>query len=447
MKPPNPIYPVGDVIDGKYVVEEQLGDGGMGFVARVRSSVDGSVVALKYCPDPDDKKRFAREVRIMQAISHRHVMPVLDANLDRDPPYFTMPVAICSLDKELPALAANESSALAAFKDICLGVQAIHSGGASHRDLKPLNALRMPDGRVVVSDLGLAKFENRDSTTITATFVVLGTLAYLAPEQQAPGGSRDADARTDVFQLGKTLYHILTNEFPTLMDFSRLPPGLGYIVQRATRPHPKDRYQSVGELLDAIENYTRAKDPEANPTRALADMIQQAEVLLQNNEYNADNLNKIISFMIHLSDSPETLVEWFDRIPERLLPIAAGLESSDFVDLMRIYAEAIDSQVADYNFSYAETVARKMKLIFAKASIPEIKSLALLATLSAAVRLRRYAAMDAFDTMLVQIQAPEDVGPVADMLRANSALYRAVAGRISKNELPFEIRKLHEDLS
>lgn len=83
-----------------------------------------------------------------------------------------------------------------------MGVQAIHNANGTHRDVKPANALRMDDRRVVLSDLGLVKLDPRDTTILTQTAAFIGTRAYCAPEQLLPGGSREADARTDVYQLG-----------------------------------------------------------------------------------------------------------------------------------------------------------------------------------------------------------------------------------------------------
>jgi eukaryotic-like serine/threonine-protein kinase len=229
----------GDVIDGKYKVAEFLGAGGMGAVVKATALAGGKIVALKYCFEnsPDLLRRFAREVRIMQGITHRHVVQILDANLTHKPPYFTMPLAVGSLQDEIPSLMADEDAALDAFLQLCQGAQAIHNSLGVHRDIKPLNALRYADDTIVISDLGLAKYDPRDTTTLTQASVLLGTRAYCAPEQLMPAGSRDADGRTDIYQLGKTLYEILTGKSPALIDRSALPAGLAHIVQRSTAVH------------------------------------------------------------------------------------------------------------------------------------------------------------------------------------------------------------------
>jgi len=129
--------------------------------------------------------------------------------------------------------------------------------------------MRLQDERIVVTDLGLAKLDARDTTILTQTTQFLGTRAYCAPEQLLPAGSREADARTDVYQLGKTLYEALTGESPALIDHSRLARGLGYIVERATRVQPDQRYQTVGALMDAVKTYISGKGPGASPSSVL----------------------------------------------------------------------------------------------------------------------------------------------------------------------------------
>ena len=227
----------------------------MGRVVEVENLADGVHHALKYCDgSPLGKKRLIREARILAGFDHPHLLPVVGSNLSHDPPYFLMPLASSTLEAELGREVGDLSWACGAFRHVCLGVQALHQAGIVHRDLKPANILRLHD-RYVVADLGTGKREPRDSTVLTGTCAILGTLSYLAPEQLMPGGSRHADARTDIYQLGKVLYQMITRRSPAVIDASALPPGLSHIVQRATAARPPDRYPDVAELLEAVEAY------------------------------------------------------------------------------------------------------------------------------------------------------------------------------------------------
>ena len=293
----NYLFQPSDVIDKRFKVVKGIGGGGMGRVMLVEDLHSANLqVALKYCLPGDQEmtRRFAREVRIMAGIQNPNVMPVLFSALDHDPPYFTMPLGKNSIADELGILSKDEPKALEAFKQICLGVQAIHRAGGTHRDIKPPNAMRMSSGEIVVSDLGLAKLDPRDTTILTQSNVFMGTEAYSAPEQRVLRGTREADARTDVYQLGKLLYELLTGCLPVAMDLNAVPVGLAYIIRKATRDSPGDRYPSVAHLLDVIAAYQYASTPGADPARTIEALMQQAEILLRSNRYERPVVQQIL---------------------------------------------------------------------------------------------------------------------------------------------------------
>src|SRR4051812_6626336 len=355
----------GILCDGQYVVRGLLGRGGMGSVLKVERVWDCKTLALKYCHLAGaELKRFEREVRIMQRVRHPHVVPILFSDLEHTPPYFLMPMAEGSLLGELEQLKEDEGRVLDIFGQICSGVQALHSLGIIHRDIKPANILRYAGGRIAVSDFGLAKLDSRDSTILTQTHAFYGTFAYSAPEQHLPAGTREADVRTDICQLGKMLYHMLTGKSPVLIEQDALPRGLIHIVQRATSPHPEDRYQTLGEFLDALRYYQLSKDPTRNAREALESLVLQAEDLLRRQEYQPENLKAILGLLLHLDrHAQQEIIGLFDRLPREILPVLAGEFAGELYPLLDAYARAIQSRVGGFSFAYADTVARRMKTV------------------------------------------------------------------------------------
>ena len=347
------IPPAGDLFDGRFVTRGLIGRGGMGSVLRVERPTTGGRWRSKYCHLAGaEQKRFEREVRIMERVRHPHVVPIVFANLEHSPPYFVMPLAEGSLLGELDRFKDDEPLALEVFGQICAGIQALHASGIIHRDIKPANVLRFAGGRIAVSDFGLAKLDTRDSTILTQTGAFYGTFAYSAPEQHLPAGTREADVRTDVCQLGKMLYHMLTGKSPVLIEQDALPRGLAHIVQRATSAHPEDRYQTLGELLDALRYYALAKDPARNLREALENRVLQAEDLLRRHEYKAENLRAILGLLLQLDrHGPRTIIELFDRLPRALLPVLASEFAGEFLPPLRAYAGAIRSRVAGFPFA------------------------------------------------------------------------------------------------
>jgi serine/threonine protein kinase len=440
----------GDLFDGRFLVRESIGRGGMGSVLRVERPDDPRPLALKYCHlSGAELKRFEREVRIMQRLKHPHVVPIVDANLEHSPPYFVMPLAEGSLVGELEDFKGDEARALGVFRQICAGVQALHASGIVHRDIKPANVLRFGGGRIAVSDFGLAKLDDRDSTILTQTHAFYGTLAYSAPEQHLPAGTREADARTDICQLGKMLYHMLTGKSPALIEQDALPRGLAHVVLRATSAHPEDRYQSLGELVDALRYYELAKDPTANAREALENLVLEAEDLLRRREYKAENLKAILGLLLRLDldrDGPRTIIEFFDRLPREVLPVLAGEFPGEFLPMLRAYAGAIQSRVTGFHFAYADAVARRMRSVFVHTRSTEVKTTALRITLTAAVELNRFAAMNVFNSLLMTVKEPNLAIAVSEMLREHGRYYLMVAEQVPPARLHVAIREVQGDL-
>lgn len=445
---PAPGFEAGGVIDGRYRVRREIGRGGMGAVLEVEGVDDGRPYALKWCRLGGAwLKRFAREVRLMQRVRHRHVVPVIDANLDSSPPYFVMPLAAGSLADALPGLVWREAEALAVFRQVCLGVRAIHDCGIVHRDIKPANILQLPCGRFAVSDLGVAKLTARDTTALTQTRAVVGTFGFLAPEQFLPAGSRRADVRTDIYQLGKVLYQLLTGRPPALVEPEALPKGLAHILLRATSVNPDDRYRDLGELLDALRYYQLSRDPAQNAREALESLVLEAEALLTRREYRSENVREILALLTPIDRlEPAAAVERFDRLPEALLPVLAGEYAAEFLPVVRAYLAAVRARVAGFPFRYADQVARRMRLVFLATRHPALKTAAVETTLVAAVGLNRYAAMHVFNRMLMAVTSVEVALPVAEMLRAQSRAYAVVADGAPPDRLHPALREVQRQL-
>lgn len=419
--PESYLFNVGDVVDGKYFVRSYLGQGGMGAVIRVEDLSLRQTLALKYCRPGQHRRRFAREVRAMKKIQSEYVIPIVDSNIDHEPPYLVMPLAERSVESDVAALAGDESTALEVFRQICLGVQALHEQGVIHRDLKPANVLRLNDGRMVVCDLGLALLENRDTTIITRTIAPLGTEGYLAPEQRMPDGNRNADARTDVYQLGKILYQIITGKHPRSVDLKALPPGLEHVVRRATAENPADRYQSVEKLEAALGLYRASKDPRRNPREVLERLVSKLEVAYPTSVPTKDELIQVLETLAHVGWLEHSqVIECFHRVPNRWLPTASRDHEPLLHPVLESYTTAIQKKVAIYNWSFADDVSAKMGAIYSNCEVVRTKVLALRSLMHAADELGRHAPQRKFSLFLEAIKTIDQALPVAEMLEDNA---------------------------
>jgi len=429
-------YKKDDIIDNRYLVLDEIGGGGFGKVFCVLDQLSGEEIALKYCTSntEEDIRRFRREVRIMESIDHENVIQVLNSNVEDQPPYFTMPIALYSVTNIIPDLHGDIKKVIPIFEAICKGINAIHSSGHTHRDIKPDNALIFEGSKIVVSDLGLAKFDERDTTILTRASIYMGTFDYMPPEQMIYGGTRDLDHRGDVFQLGKTLYQLLTGHRPTVLNPNAVTIAIWYVIQKATRQNPDERYQSVNQLLDALHDAVRLTDPELNPKGIFEELLTVAEEKLKSNQYDPKNIEQLIQ-LVYSSDDLEEYIDLFHRIPNRIIQVCASNLSTEFEPIMQKYKSAIDEEISNYPFSFAENVADKMEIIFKNTVSPDLKKNALLSILISGRRLNRWAAMGDFDRLLQTIKDDNVAYAVADGLREEKYDYQRLYDRIPKKEL------------
>lgn len=263
----------GTVIAGRYTVEAVLGRGGMGTVMRARDR-DGSAVAVKVparATDPEIAARLVREGEILARLTSPHACRVLDVGLEAGVPFVVMEhLDGVDLGKVLAAHGRLPiPAAVAIVVDACTALAEAHAHGVVHRDVKPENLfLVRRAGReplVKVLDFGASKVRGEGSA-ITGTSAVLGTPAYLAPEQI--GGARDVDPRADVWALGVVLYRALAGvlpfDGPTLFDIAvrvaaepprplgGVPPALAAIVLGCLAKRAAERPASMEVLASAL---------------------------------------------------------------------------------------------------------------------------------------------------------------------------------------------------
>jgi hypothetical protein len=273
---------IGRVLADTYQITEQLGEGGMGRIFAARHlRLQGRRVAVKvlgeeFLREPEIIARFEQEVESASRVVHPHVIEVYDAGCTAEGVHFLVTELLEGED--LGARIARTKKgvpvdlAVTIARQTCLALATAHARGIIHRDVKPENVFLVEvDGQpfVKVLDFGISKVVQSGGTKLTRTGAVLGTPAYMSPEQ-ARGG--DVDLRADVYGVGATLYTALAGRAPfenedAAMALSKLvseeperlrsiassvPADLELVVQRAMAKDPRDRYTSALELEAAL---------------------------------------------------------------------------------------------------------------------------------------------------------------------------------------------------
>jgi eukaryotic-like serine/threonine-protein kinase len=248
---------------GRYRIERELGRGGMATVHLAHDEELGRPVAIKILPehlagDADFRARFVREARLAGGLSHPNVVRVYDAGESRSRPYIVMEYVRGASLAESGQMRAERVAELGV--QACAGLQHAHDAGLVHRDLKPANLLVRDDGVLKIADFGIARAA--ESTRQTQVGTLLGTAAYLAPEQIA---GEDATVASDVYSLGAVLYELLTGRPP--YAFASLAE-LAAKQSNGAIPPVRDLAAAVPSELEAAVMHALARDPRFRPGSA-----------------------------------------------------------------------------------------------------------------------------------------------------------------------------------
>jgi eukaryotic-like serine/threonine-protein kinase len=274
---------------GDYELINKLGWGGMGVVYKARQIRLNRPVALKLLKSDtlagdDDRRRFQNEAEAVAVLDHSHIVPIFEVGEYEGRQYFSMKlIGGPSLEKKLSAYASDPKAAAKLVKTAAEAVHHAHQRGILHRDLKPSNILLDERGDPYVTDFGLAKRVEGDSE-MTVSGAILGTPAYMAPEQ-ASGRRGAVTTATDVYGLGAILYALVTGRAPFRGDSlpeileqvrerppeppskmsQRTPRDLEIICLKCLEKDPRRRYASAQALAEDLGRYVAGEPIAARP--------------------------------------------------------------------------------------------------------------------------------------------------------------------------------------
>ncbi|MGW3227994.1 protein kinase domain-containing protein [Kitasatospora sp. NPDC001095] len=260
---------IGRALNGRYELVELLGVGGMATVWRGVDRVLGRQVAVKVlngglADDPRFAERFSREAQHAAMLAHPRIVMVFDSGVDQGTPFIVMELvsgrSLAALLAERQALPVERAVGIAAA--VCEALSVAHAAGLVHRDIKPGNIMITDDGGVKVVDFGIARAGSSNNLTQTAS--VLGTAAYLSPEQAT---ASELDGRTDLYAVGCVLTEMLTGATPFTAD---TPVAIAFKHVSEQPLPPSVRRPGLPPALDAAVLRLLAKNPADRPADAAA---------------------------------------------------------------------------------------------------------------------------------------------------------------------------------
>lgn len=288
-----------------YEIHEELHRGGQGVVYRATQLATKRKVAIKFLlsgpfASESARRRFQREVELASQLRHSGIVRLFDGGVASGQPWFVMEYVD---GRQLQTWVAEQDPDLTArltlFAGICDAVGAAHSSGVIHRDLKPSNVMVTQDGEPRVLDFGLAKSLTPNDDRLSVTGQVMGTLAYMSPEQ---AGGRDVTAATDVYSLAVILYELLSGHLPYELTGSiaqklltiqsgeytplarfttTVPRGITAIIDKGLSESPAQRYAAANAMAADIRRFLAGEPVEARqyfPGQRLGKLVRRHSV-------------------------------------------------------------------------------------------------------------------------------------------------------------------------
>jgi serine/threonine protein kinase len=295
-------FPAGTRL-GRYELLESLGHGRLSEVYRARDTSIGRFVAVKVLPaslaaDSAWLQRFEQEARAVGQLDHPNILSIHDLGVHEGRPYLVLELLEGqTLRERLTVPGLTVGKAISYGIQVMQGIAAAHEKGIVHRDLKPENLFVTRDGRVKILDFGLAQLRPAEPeppgeelvslSTVTEPGLILGTFAYMSPEQVR---AERVDQRSDIFSFGAILYEMATGQrafranssVETMIAILReepppLPPavseaaGLDRVIRRCLEKNPLERFQSARDVTFALEDLLAAPPPPARATPEQSD--------------------------------------------------------------------------------------------------------------------------------------------------------------------------------
>jgi serine/threonine protein kinase len=297
----------------KLKVIEEIGPGGFGMVEKVKDE-KGNIYARKTFVinnatfpkslEKNAKERFKREAKYQSSINHKNIVQVLHADLDANPPFYLMPLAISSLATDIENDRTLNGQFLECMMDIIAGLEELHSMRIYHRDLKPANVLKFSETKkktyYAIGDFGLIAISQTRVATLTQTGMRMGSDYYTAPE--IVGDLKQASIQSDIFSLGCILHDFIgdSHRIPNYEINERGPYSA--IMRGCTRKDRKRRFKSVAAVRDALLSLG---DIKSTPQTAEGNTILE---LISNKIHPTEKeWEKIIDFIDDKFDSEDSL--------------------------------------------------------------------------------------------------------------------------------------------
>lgn len=318
------------------------------------------------------------------------------------------------LQKRAPAIRKSKTETERVFLQMIDAIQVLHARDLFHRDIKPQNFL-CDGGNIVASDFGLST-EAGSETAFTKSSAFWGTHGYIPPEFLS-GGFKHADAAGDIFMLGKTMYVVASGRDPMYLIGDDIDPAIFHVMERCCAIPKQSRYQTLAHLRQSVVSaYDVILNRGGGIGKAKQMLSAIADRLAREQKYSGTDVREFVEQLALLDESDQIKVCF--ELPRRFFGVISQKSVQVVLEpFLTIYERMVEDQ--SYSWSYAETIADNMKIVFTSPDAPPtMKAKALDLAISAAAYMNRFAAMGTCIDMITSVKE-EPLGMlVANVLEA-----------------------------
>lgn len=412
-----------------------IGSGGFGEVHEGIRQPDGARVAIKYLTanDAESERRFKREVRCLEQLAHPAIIKVLGKQLSAPPYFYVMPLYSGSLFDTFPDIVGDHQRIQTIFTPILEAVEYAHGEGVLHRDLKPENVLMNSDVDISISDFGLGREIDAATSRLTRSGQGMGTVWYCAPEQLTD--AKRADARSDVYSLGRMLADLYCGLTFGAHDLSRVPFAVGSIIRKAILADPNARYQSAQAMLS---DFTAAMQIVLGQVEG--DSIEAVLENLKDPTQTESATDALTRQLAQHAEDGDIVHDALMKIPKGVF---RGIEDRS-VELARQLASTFQRYVTEqsWSFGYTDVLGSACWRMFSESSDPEARSSFSLAALLVGTAHNRWDVMKIFASMIESIRKDADAQQHWAVLHTHSDALSHVESYVTKTKLHTALRKL-----
>lgn len=393
----------------KFVNKTKIGEGGFGEVWTCERDSDGRTFAKKMAlPNlaPDSLARFAREVRILGSLDHPNIVKVIAKRLMSAPLFYVMPLYRTSLEKEIPHLVGDETRIAPILSAILNGVEYAHNEGILHRDLGPRNVVMNSDTDVVISDFGLGRVIDSESTRKTMSGYGMGTMFYMAPEQIHD--AKNANERADIYSLGRMIYELYTGPLVSLhQEVGNLPAGIAYIVTRCTQVNPDLRFPSVSKLKSAWEAYRDLALRQAGRL-TIHDILS---AVTSTGAFEADEAARIAEVLENNREDKDFIHEVLMKLPVHLIKPVWQVDPGGIAPVLHDFIVQAGTQ--SWGFSYTDTIADHFDQLFNVLDDAKIRAAIVTSLLTLGLHHNRWHVLEVFEALFYAMRSDAELAELA----------------------------------